>query len=369
MFSASLSHRHGDWSGDLRIFHNSGEARGLYQPGTTGNTITDFEMSGVRWKEALSPWQRGFLTFGIDSDWLSGEVDFDSVAPVPRQHLDTPTFRIVSPFVALSHDFHLGNWTLTPSAGMRYYDHGHLESATTPHAGVSLSSGPVKLFVNAARGINYPGLEAVVLSFNIPALGLSWRDLAPEKLNHLELGAQVFIGDATRVDVSLFRDEFRNRYVFGFPPMISPPPRFLNLGSYTTRGAELAVTRSFGENWSLFAAITLMDQSRDDLPYSPEEAATAGVNGRIGSVSLAVDAQYQARTLVMSRGRAAAASNTEEVGSFAVVNARLSHSLPVLGSAGEVFLAVENLFDRDYAYRPGYPMPGIGAQLGVSASF
>jgi iron complex outermembrane receptor protein len=36
---------------------------------------------------------------------------------------------------------------------------------------------------------------------------------------------------------------------------------------------------------------------------------------------------------------------------------------------GEVFLAVENLFDRDYEYRPGYAMPGISGQLGLSASF
>lgn len=369
MASASLSHRHGDWSGDLRIFHNRGAVDWLDQPAPEGDTITDFEMSGVRWKEVLSPWRRGVLTAGIDIDWMSGEVDFDRIAPAPRQRLEAPTFRIVSPYVALSHDFDLGRWTLTPSAGVRYYDHSDFDAAATPHAGVSLSSGPLTLFANASRGINYPGLDVVALAAQIPALGLSWRELEAEKLNHLEVGAQLFVGDATRIDVSLFRDELKNRYVFGFPPDVPPPPRFLNLGDYVTRGAELAVTHSFREHWSLFAAVTLMDQSIDDLPYSPKEAATAGVNGHIGPVSIAIDAQYQAKTLVMSRLRNVASTNTEEVGSFAVVNARVSHPVPVLGSAGEVFLAVENLFDRDYGYRPGYPMPGIGAQLGVSASF
>ena len=32
----------------------------------------------------------------------------------------------------------------------------------------------------------------------------------------------------------------------------------------------------------------------------------------------------------------------------------------------DVFLAVENLFDESYAYRPGYPMPGSSAQVGVT---
>ncbi|WP_411275694.1 hypothetical protein [Diaphorobacter sp. LI3] len=43
--------------------------------------------------------------------------------------------------------------------------------------------------------------------------------------------------------------------------------------------------------------------------------------------------------------------------------------MPALGSKGEVFVALENIFDRDYAYRPGYPMPGRSAQVGLTASF
>lgn len=54
---------------------------------------------------------------------------------------------------------------------------------------------------------------------------------------------------------------------------------------------------------------------------------------------------------------------------FAVANLRVAYPVPALGSKGEVFLAVENLFDRNYAYRPGYPMPGRSAQIGVAASF
>jgi iron complex outermembrane receptor protein len=31
----------------------------------------------------------------------------------------------------------------------------------------------------------------------------------------------------------------------------------------------------------------------------------------------------------------------------------------------DVFVAVENLLDASYAYRPGYPMPGTSVQVGV----
>ncbi|HEU4855512.1 MAG TPA: hypothetical protein VFS89_09565, partial [Nitrosospira sp.] len=60
---------------------------------------------------------------------------------------------------------------------------------------------------------------------------------------------------------------------------------------------------------------------------------------------------------------------TERVDSFVIMNARVSHPLPFLGKKGEIFVAMENLLDANYAYRPGYPMPGRWGQIGIAASF
>ena len=45
-----------------------------------------------------------------------------------------------------------------------------------------------------------------------------------------------------------------------------------------------------------------------------------------------------------------------------------SHTLPLLGPRGEVFVAIENLTDRRYALHPSYPMPGLSGRLGVNLS-
>lgn len=69
------------------------------------------------------------------------------------------------------------------------------------------------------------------------------------------------------------------------------------------------------------------------------------------------------------RSRDTLTPNTTKVGAFASVNARLSYPLAALGKKGEIFLAVKNLFDRDYEYRPGYAMPGSWDPLtGLAAS-
>ena len=72
---------------------------------------------------------------------------------------------------------------------------------------------------------------------------------------------------------------------------------------------------------------------------------------------------------VLAEERTAGASNFSKVDSFTVVNMRVGYAVPALGKVGEVFVAVENLFDRDYAYRTNYPMPGTSAQLGVKMGF
>lgn len=188
--SLSLDHSY-DWgSGSVKIYHNEGRGSALDQQGTDGDTISNFTLQGVRWEENLRPWQNGEVALGMDVDESKGDVTYKRVAPATRGDYTAPTLRVVSPHVAVSHAFELNDaWTLTPSAGVRTYEHNVFDSATAPHAGLLLSSSNVEFRANLSRGINYPGLEAPVLSNSIPALGQTWKDLKPEKLDHQELGS------------------------------------------------------------------------------------------------------------------------------------------------------------------------------------
>lgn len=258
---------------------------------------------------------------------------------------------------------------MLPSAGVRYYQHSEFSSKSSPHAGLSLISDKVTFFANLSRGINYPGLETSVLSSLIAPLGNSWKKLSAEELDHAEVGMKFSPGKDTQIDISLFSDKVKNRYIFGFPPDVPPPPQFINLGSYTNKGAEIAVRQAMSLQWSIFAGLSFIDSSIDNLPYTPKQALTLGLNGQLDAFRIALDAQYQSEVWALNRARTAGALNTEKVSGFSVVNARVAYPLPFLGKKGEVFVAVENLLNRSYAYRPGYPMPGRNGQLGISASF
>ncbi len=370
MITAGVTHQHGDWRGEFRVYRDSGEGNWLSQAGLDGDTLTNFSMSGLRWKEQFSAWTGGTVVAGIDHDRIGGDLQFNRLAPAPKAGYVAPTFKITSPYVAFNQEFKLSNeWSLLPSAGVRYYQHSEFASKSSPHAGLSLISDKVTFFANLSRGINYPGLETTVLSSLIAPLGDSWKKLLAEELDHAEVGMKFSPGKDTQIDISLFSDKVKNRYIFGFPPDVPPPPQFINLGSYTNRGAEVAVRQAISSQWSIFAGLSLINSSIDNLPYTPKQAVTIGLNGQLDAFRIALDAQYQSEVWALNRARTAGALNTEKVSGFSVVNARVAYPLPFLGKKGEVFVAVENLLNRSYAYRPGYPMPGRNGQLGVSASF
>ncbi len=367
LVSVSLSHEYENFRGDLRLYTTLGEGNLLDQTVVGDDTLTSFNTAGIVWKEELFLWEGGHIVLGVDSDWLWGEVVNNRV--FFQNEINTPTFRVTSPYVSVSQTIELNeDWELIPSAGVRYYNHNQFSSRLAPHAGITLASERLTVFANISRGINYPGLEVATLGSAISALGDTWKELSPEVVDHIEVGFKVKPFDSTEIDVSFFHDHIKNRYIFAFPPAVSRPT-FLNFGTYDMRGVEVAIKQQITEDWSFFGSLTLLDPSIDDLPYVPKRAVSAGLNGKIMDVNLSFDAQYQTETLTLNRGRSGSATNTESVGSFVVVNARASYPIPLLGDKGEVFVAVENLLDRDYSYRAGYPMPGIWGQLGLSASF
>ena len=360
--ATELRHQFDSVTGSLQLYANSGDGNWLDQP-VDGDTLSHFNLSGLRWREQITPWKDGEVLWALDVDCMSGDVDFNHAF-----RFNGPTLRITSPYLGLSQRIALGNrFTLLPSAGVRYYDHNVLASKSAPQAGVQLLSSSFDARVTASRGISYPGLDAAVLSSLISALGDSWRKLDPEQLDHVEAGVTVRPAQGSTIDLAVFKDRLKHRYVFAFPfPPAVTAPAFVNLGSYDIDGIELSWQQQLTKNWDTFVGYTYFDPSLQQLPYAPKQSLSLGSNVVLGKLRLSVDAQHQNAMYVLEQARANGAVNSARVDAFTVVNMRLAYSPRFAGKRGQVYLAVENLFDADYAYRPGYPMPGASGQLGLS---
>ena len=352
-------------SGHLKGYVNEGEATWLRRAtSNNADSLNEFKLSGVRWRETLKL-AAGEFVIGADYDLMAGQSISVPPGAAPSVTFGPDEFSLFSVYAGWSRTWETGNWRVTPSMGARWYDHDEFGRTTGAEAGLVLRRGQQQWHVAANRAVKFPGLDVAAFSVvAIPALGQSWRTLGPETLDQYELGWRGEFERGTVVELMVFRNEGRDRYVFVPPP--PPPFRFLNLEAFTTEGAELAVTVRPMETISLFGAVSVLEVTPDDLPYAPELMLTGGATWRIGeSWTLNVDASYVSEQRAASQARANGAPNLERVDAFALVNARLAWNF----KRGEVFIAGENLLDRDYRYRPGYPMPGVGGSLGVKVKF
>lgn len=364
--TATVAHAHDRAAGTLQVYTNRGEGDWRGQPAPDGDTLTRFALAGVRWREQVRPWTGAVLAGGLDLDTIDGDVQFDRVQPAPRTRFTAERLTLTSPHLALTQVVDVARgWSLQPSVGLRVYEHSVFASTSAPHAGVVVRMPrAAAVRVRYARGVSYPGQEVAALSSLIPPLGETWRQLRPEVQQHVEVGLAWAPVAATSLDVAVFRDRNDRRYVFGFPPAVARPT-FTNIGAHVVRGVEASLQQRLASRWQAFLGLTWLDTSVA-LPYAPSQSIVAGLTGAIGPVRVALDAQHQSSMAVLARARSPIASNTERVAGFTVVNVRPSWTVPRSQGAVDLFVAVENLFDETYAYRPGYPMPGVSAQVGVT---
>lgn len=364
--AVSLAHDHEHSRGSLQFYDNNGQGNWHDNP-AQADVLSKFRLNGLRWVESIEPWAYGEIAAGLDVDKMSGSVAFGGFTA-----FDQVALRLVSPHAALSHTWTLANgWRLTPSAGARLYRHNVFGNATAPHVGlVATQDQTLAWRLNAARGLNHPGLDAALLNAIVPPLAgapASWRDLQPERMDHVEAGVHWTPAPGSTVDAAVFDDGLSHRYVFAFPPQVSVPS-FTNLGDYRVRGAELSVQHEATRAAALFGGLTLLQPTLADLPYAPRRALTLGATWREDAWRVSADAQAQSGMFTLKRDRADGSANASRVGGFAILNARVAYALPGLGPRGEVFAALENLGDRRYAYRPGYTMPGRSGQIGINLS-
>lgn len=358
MLTAAISHKYDSFNGEFRVYATSGEARWsnyynyLYKQ--------EFDMNGFKFKENLIPWSGGVISGGVDFDNVSGKSS-ESASVINNM----PDMRITSPYIAVNQTIAINNeWCLIPSAGVRFYEHNIYSSKTAPHVGLSVMSEKATFFANASRGVNYPGQEVVAV------LGASsnWRALSANDMNHYEIGMKLNPIKGTQFDMSIFHDQINNRFAYNGDTSTA----YKTDGDHTN-GAELSLKQNLGDNWLGFVNYTYLDpKSSINLPYMPRSAFVLGLNGNVGLFKIAFDAQHQTKMWANTANRVVnwgALGSTHQVDAFTVANVRVSYPVPQMGKKGEIFVAAENIFDEKYEYAPGYKMPGISGQIGLSASF
>jgi iron complex outermembrane receptor protein len=363
---ATLTHGHGAWSGQLKLYYDTLDADWLQWDGVSGDqfrTLTYSDNYGVRLRETVAPWTGGELVLGLDQDIYGGET-FDRSATGDRPATDLH-FRNTAPYVMLSHVFGR-QVTVTPSVGVRFNDSRYFGSEWGSQAGIKIGFGGHVVYANYAHAFNLPGVYAAVL-YGGWGRGDQWEDLEAETVDHVEVGWLTALSETVRLDVSVYRDEVDNALRFVPPP--PPPPRFANVGAYDATGVEVSLRAQPSERLGLFVGGTYTDTGPSDVPNLPETTAVAGLSWTAATDwRVNLDLQWVGGRYVLNPRFAATQA---KVDGYLLVNGRFGVPLAWLGLGvdGEIFLVGENLADGEYEYRIGYPMPGRAVNVGLELSF
>ena len=361
LISPFIKHKNGDFQGEIKIYQNHGH-NNLYQDANWNTFYSKFDMKGLKIKEEFLPANGVEVVASLEHDNISGLIN----GPGSGGDVNTPEFEITSGYLGTAKTINMSKeWALKPSVGVRQYYSNIYDSKISPNVGVSLLSNNLTLFANYNKAILYPGAETYSLvkalsnfgGFSSPS---RWDNLSPTEDNHLETGFKWSLSPNTQVDASIFQDEISKRYVWTYGSTWSN-----NSQDYKIKGAELSLTHKINNNWSLFGGFTTLDKSIEYIPYIPSAAASVGLTGNVEGYKVSFDAQHQTNMYSNTQDRKTG-TTYDEVDHITVANARISRPLQ---EVGEMYLIVNNIFNSDYEYNAGYPMPGRNFRIGFTSSF
>ncbi|MBN2419356.1 MAG: TonB-dependent receptor plug domain-containing protein [Deltaproteobacteria bacterium] len=368
---ATVSNSHDRGTGYIKFYNDKGDIDWVNQEGTPGlDTLTDYRNYGIRARETLIPWEKGEIILGMDLDYISGKARFND-PDAGNSAFPEETFRIVSPYLTLSHMF--GNndgLYLIPSIGVRYLDHSVFDSETAPQAGLVIGYSDTKVHASYGKGINYPGIYTKIQdTLWMPGENL-WRELNAETLDHFEIGIEHSFNRFFIADLTWFYDDGEDRIVVSPPPPF--PPVLTNIGEYKHKGVEGNITFIPVTGLSVFGGFTYLDTDPSDMPYSPEWTFSTGVNYRfMKNFQISIDTQYVDDQFVTSRARQRGAVNVDRVDSYFLVNGKMTYDffIPDSDMDCQVYIAVENITDTEYEQKKGYPMPDLNVMAGFTVTF
>jgi iron complex outermembrane receptor protein len=183
-------------------------------------------------------------------------------------------------------------------------------------------------------------------------------------MDHFEIGLAPNLGSKTKLDVTFFLDDVKDALRFVPPP--PPPPGWANTGSYRARGAEFSLSVEPVAALGLYAGAAYTETTPEDVPFTPRWTLSGGAVATISRFRISADAQWVDERYA---GNLRFPGVPFRVDSYFLLNAKVSARLEDLVPGLEIFVAGENLTGSDYAYRPGYPMPGTTATGGASMRF
>ncbi|MGM0786659.1 MAG: TonB-dependent receptor plug domain-containing protein, partial [Thermodesulfobacteriota bacterium] len=336
--------------------------------------ITETDHEGAQAQITLDP---GKYTMTAGFDWINYEID-QNFAPNKTEY-DNPSYFILGKARYFDD-------RLTLSGGLRYDDYevevkkgeGGKEDDDniSPRIGISwFAHDNLKLRAGYGQGFRMPSAAELAGNYDT-AFGRYKGNpgLDPEKSDTYEFGLDWYY---RAIDASLtyFYTEFDDK-IETKTDMETSITTWENIGEATLSGLEGSFSYDLATLWDLnwmirpYLSFTYLTEYEDEetggeLKYTPDLLISYGM-------SVSDNDGLSARLNLTHTGdQDITFPETREKNKFSTASLMIEKRLVDYNTAGDLSLRgeIDNLFDRDYSYTEGYPMPGRNFALSLRYTY
>jgi vitamin B12 transporter len=337
--------------------------------------------------QAQVTYNRDFLRVTTGIDWVKYEEVSTPYAPFKSVYDNPAWFLLLKGF--------LMDERLVLSAGCRYDSYNLMyqrlvsseqqqqgSDSITKQFGVAWNlPDKIKLRASYGEGFRMPATDELAANFVSP-WGTHYvgnAALKPETSKTYEAGIDI-ASNGLISSLTWFTTDFKDKIQ---STSIGGSATWVNLGGATISGIEAELSKSlqpFGAELTVtpYVNYTCLTKYRDNstnalLLYTPEWNATAGLrlHDQLG-LNGVVNVAYTGDTQIENYEDNIYPNPVDVItkGGFVVANMIVSkkftyHESQKNGKALTISGEVDNLFDRDYQYAKGYPMPGRTFTIGI----
>lgn len=244
--------------------------------------------------------------------------------------------------------------------GLRLDDYSNFGSNASPSLSLLYKlKGEARFHFLIARSFRAPTFNDLYW----PATGAEEGNpnLQPEKGVTFELGIEKEFSKFFKIGLTYFRSDYDKLIKWQQDPIIFRPK---NIDAATIQGIEQEVSISPLDYLDIKMSYVYLrakdDKTHKFLTYQPNHKASLSLNykGKAG-FNVALEGQFVNRSFDN-------AANSRYVKRYYVLGLRVSQKL---NDKTSIFINIDNLLNKKYQIRRGYPLPGLSVASGIKLEF
>lgn len=293
-----------------------------------------YQNYGVRLIDEWYLFPGNITKLGFDWQYFGGY--FDSRVPTAARKIEERYENDYAPYFSFSQDIGIFGIYL----GTRYGINNKWGQEIIPQFGFKMSLlEDLTVHINLSKGYKTPAMGTVIWG--------TYDELKPENFWQYETGLEAKLFDLINYTITVYQIEGNN--------MLQTDPidkKLKNTGFILLRGIESGIETKVFEKVTLGANGAYVDPRE-------KTARLAYFTGKIySSISLIDNLSIKIET-EFARDRFDADSRKMKLEEYTIVNSFVNYSLFLNTVETNLYLDIENMFDRKYQVKIGYPCPGF----------